>query len=60
MAGKKPEEEKVIKMSISMHPEDHAHLVDYCRREDRPMAWVMRKALRAWFAQHDEDYRPKK
>ena len=36
---------KYVKQNITMDPEQLESLVVYCQKEDRPMSWVIRKAL---------------
>lgn len=42
---RKNEEEKYIRKDISMDPEQYRRLCDYCQKEERPLSWVVRKAL---------------
>ena len=41
----KKEGKKNIRKDISMDPEQHERLMDYCRQQDRPISWVIRQAL---------------
>lgn len=50
--AKKPEGEKHEKVSISFEPEQLALLEKYCRKEERSMSWVIRKALAEWLPKH--------
>lgn len=48
MAGGRPKKEagkKYVKQNITMDPEQLERLVVYYQKEDRPMSWVIRKAL---------------
>lgn len=45
MSRPKKEGKKNIRKDISMDPEQYEKLVAYCHREDRPISWVIRKAL---------------
>ena len=48
MAGGRPKKEagkKYVKQNITMEPEQLERLMIYCQKEDRPMSWVIRKAL---------------
>lgn len=42
---KKEAEKKCIRQSVSMDPEQLERLTEYCRREERPISWVIRQAL---------------
>ena len=48
---KRPEEEHCQKVSISFEPKQFEQLLDYCQKEERSMAWCIRKALTAWLAE---------
>lgn len=49
---KKPQGEKHEKVSISFDPDQLALLEKYCQKEERSMAWVVRKALAEWLPKH--------
>ena len=53
--GKIPDEEKHQKISISFDPEQLAQLMTYCEKNERPMSWVIRKALAEWLPKHMDD-----
>lgn len=42
---KKKEEDLYRKMTISFEPRQMERVIDYCQRNDRGIAWVIRKAL---------------
>ena len=42
---KKKAEDKAVRQSVSMDPVQLRQVVAYCQKEDRPMSWVIRKAL---------------
>ena len=52
---KRPEEEHCQKISISFTPEQLNEILDYCERNERSIAWVIRKALAEWLPKHKED-----
>lgn len=39
------ESKKCIRKDISMEPEQYQRLCNYCLQTERPMSWVIRKAL---------------
>lgn len=45
---KKKEEEKVIRQSVSMNPEQLRQVIAYCQANDRTIAWVIKKAVAAF------------
>lgn len=46
MARPKLEEgKKCIRKDVSMDPEQYRQLCDYCQKMERPISWVIRKAL---------------
>lgn len=47
---KKDQDEKFIRQNISMDPEQHQKLMEYCQREERSISWVIRKALDNYFS----------
>lgn len=42
---KKAAGEKYIRQDISMAPEQHKRLIEVCQQQERPISWVIRKAL---------------
>lgn len=53
---KTPEETHCQKISISFTPEQLKEILDYCQRNERSIAWVIRKALAEWLPKHKEDH----
>ena len=47
--AKTPEETHCEKISISFTQEDYKRIIAYCQKEERSIAWVVRKALKDWF-----------
>ena len=45
MARQKKEGKKYVRQNISMDPEQLERVTDFCRRHDRAISWVIRKAL---------------
>lgn len=54
--AKRPESEHNQGVSISFEPEQLQKLIDYCQRNERSMAWVIRKALEKWLKEHENDH----
>ena len=52
---KTPEETHCQKISISFTPEQLEEVLDYCQRNERSIAWVIRHALAEWLPKHKED-----
>ena len=50
-----PDEQKAQKISISFDPEQLKELLEYCQKNERSMAWVIRKALTEWLPKHKDD-----
>jgi len=53
---KTPEETHALKVSISFSPGQYEELVKYCQKNERSMAWVIRKALDEWLPKHKDDH----
>lgn len=53
--ARKPEEEHHISISISFDPVQYKELIAYCERMERPMAWVIRRALKTYLEEHKDD-----
>ena len=53
--AKRPESEHNQAVSISFEPEQLQALIGYCQRNERSMAWVIRKALAEWLEKHKDD-----
>ena len=51
----RPESEHHFSVAISFDPDQHKQLIEYCERNDRTMAWVIRQALKVWLAKHKDD-----
>ena len=48
MAGGRPKKDQVkkcVRQNITMEPDQLERLIVYCQREERPLSWVIRKAL---------------
>jgi predicted DNA-binding protein len=46
MARPKVEEgKKCIRKDISMEPDQYRRLCEYCQKTERPLSWVVRRAL---------------
>lgn len=50
-----PDEKKAQKISISFDPEQLKEVLEYCQKNERSMAWVIRKALAEWLPKHKDD-----
>lgn len=50
-----PDDQKAQKISISFDPEQLKELLEYCQKNERSMAWVIRKALAEWLPKHKDD-----
>ena len=50
-----PDELKAQKVSISFEPDQLQELIEYCQKNERSMAWVIRKALAEWLPKHRDD-----
>ena len=50
-----PDEQKAQKVSISFDPEQLKEVLEYCQRNERSIAWVIRKALAEWLPKHKDD-----
>lgn len=50
-----PDEQKAQKVSISFDPEQLKEVLSYCQRNERSIAWVIRKALAEWLPKHKDD-----
>lgn len=47
---KKAEEDKYVKIGISLNPELEKRLMNFCQSEERSISWVVRKALEDWLS----------
>ena len=50
-----PDEQKAQKVSISFDPEQLKEVLSYCQRNERSIAWVIRKALAEWLPKNKDD-----
>lgn len=48
---KKRDEDKVVRQSVSMDPEQLRQVVAYCQANERSIAWVIKKAVAAFLAE---------
>ena len=53
--AKTPEETHAIKVSVSFEAEQYKELIAYCERNERSLAWVVRRALLEWLPKHKDD-----
>ena len=53
--AKRPEEEHCRSVAISFEPEQYKQVISYCERNERTLAWVVRKALAQWLEEHKDD-----
>ena len=54
--AKKPEEQHCQKISISFTPEQYQEIMEYCQRNERSIAFVIRRALAEWLPKHKDDH----
>lgn len=52
---RKRDEDKVIRQSASMDPEQLRQVVAYCQAHERTIAWVIKKAVAAFLAGQSEN-----
>lgn len=52
---KKAVEDKVVRQSVSMDPEQLRQVVAYCQANERTIAWVIKKAVAAFLAEQGTD-----
>lgn len=43
--GRPKSDNKFIRRDITMEPEQYKKLAEYCEKIERPLSWVIRKAL---------------
>ena len=48
---KKAEQDKVIRQSVSMDPEQLRQVIAFCQTNERTIAWVIKKAVAAFLAE---------
>ena len=53
--AKQPEETHCQKISVSFTPEQLQEVLDYCQKNERSIAWVIRRALTEWLPKHKDD-----
>lgn len=53
--GKLPQEDLHIKVSVSFDPQQYKEVIKYCEKEERTLAWVVRKALAEWLEKHSQN-----
>ena len=57
MAGGRPKKEagkKYVKQNITMDPEQLERLVVYCQKNERTIAWLIKKAVAAFLEAEDK------
>ena len=52
---KKSDEDKYVRINVTMPPELQDRLIRYCQEEERTMSWVIDKALREWLRERGEE-----
>lgn len=50
-----PDDQKAQKVSISFDPQQLKEVLEYCQKNERSIAWVIRKALAEWLPKHKDD-----
>ena len=45
---KKSDEDKYVRINVTMPPELQDRLIRYCQKEERTMSWCVQKALDEW------------
>jgi hypothetical protein len=50
-----PDEQKAQKVSVSFDPQQLKEVMEYCQKNERSIAWVIRKALADWLPKHKDD-----
>lgn len=50
---KKAEQDKVIRQSVSMDPEQLRQVIAYCQANERTIAWVIKKAVAAFLVEQE-------
>lgn len=51
-----PDEQKAQKVSISFDAKQLKEVLSYCQKNERTIAWVIRKALADWLPKHQDDH----
>ena len=49
--SKKSDDDKYVRINVTMPPELQARLVNYCDQEERPASWCVQKALDEWLTE---------
>ena len=52
---KKQDDDKYVRVNVTMPPELQDRLIRYCQEEERTMSWVIDKALREWLRERGEE-----
>lgn len=50
-----PDEQKAQRVSISFDPDQLKEILEYCQKNERTIAWVIRKAIADWLPKHKDD-----
>ena len=48
---KKSDDDKYVRINVTMPPELQSRLVNYCDQEERPASWCVQKALDEWLTE---------
>lgn len=51
---KKKAEDKAVRQSVSMDPEQLRKVVAYCQKNERTIAWLIKKAVAAFLEAEDK------
>ena len=51
---KKSDEDKYVRINVTMPPELQDRLIRYCQEEERTMSWCVQKALDEWLEKKGE------
>ena len=52
----RPIEEHCRSVTVSFNPEQYLRIIEYCEKNERPLSWVIRKALDKWLEEHKDDH----
>ena len=52
---KKSDEDKYVRINVTMPPELQDRLIRYCQEEERTMSWCVQKALDEWLEKKGSD-----
>ena len=55
---KKSDEDKYVRINVTMPPELQDRLIMYCQEEERTMSWCVQKALDEWLEKKGKRYSP--